>query len=78
TSSQTVWRPASAASDTVDGNAPLHEAAAAGKQDAVMRLIQAGAAVSQKNAHGKTPAELAREAGFAELGGMLDKTASPS
>ena len=43
-----------------------------------MRLIQAGAAVSQKNAHGKTPAELAREAGFAELGGMLDKTASPS
>ena len=55
----------------MDGNTPLHEAAAAGTHEAARRLLEAGASAPLQNAHGKTAAAVAREAGYQELGVLL-------
>lgn len=50
---------------------PLNEAAAAGRQDLVERLLKAGAKKSHRDADGKTAADHATKRGFLELARIL-------
>ncbi len=44
---------------TMDGDTPLHRAAAAGHTEVVRLLVTAGANVAAKNSHGKSVRQLA-------------------
>ena len=54
------------------GGSPLHSAACTGDQKIVKMLLAAGADPRQSNKAGKTPPELAREYGHAELARQLE------
>ncbi len=52
---------------------PLHSAAARGNTEMVRKLLAAGADPKRKTKDGKTPADLARQYGHAELAAELEK-----
>ena len=54
------------------GYRPLHQVAAAGRDDLVRILLDAGADKTARCDHGKTPADYARERGHSSLAAMLD------
>ena len=58
------------------GGSPLHSAASVGDERIVQMLLAAGANPRQPDRTGRTPADLAREHGHAELARQLD-VASP-
>jgi uncharacterized protein len=54
------------------GYRPLHQVAAAGRDDLVGILLDAGADKTARCDHGKTPADYARERGHSSVAAMLD------
>src|SRR5262245_24451961 len=57
------------------GYTALHEVAAIGNADVARLLLDAGAAPEARNTEGRTPGELARDAGHAALADALDGAA---
>jgi ankyrin repeat protein len=58
--------------DVVGGRTPLHWAAASGRGSIVDLLLDRGADPAAADKRGRTPAELARDAGFSEVAERLE------